>query len=386
MRLAIITTHPIQYYAPLFKLLHERQNISINVFYTWGESAKQKHDPEFKQTIEWDIPLLDGYPYQWVKNTAEYPGSHHFKGIINPVLIEQIIDWRADAILVFGWAYHSHLKAMRYFKNKVPVYFRGDSTLLDEQKGIKRIARSIFLKWVYRQTDHAFYVGTQNKAYFKKYGLKESQLTFAPHAVDNQRFSTSKAGSRMQIRTGLGISDTDILVLFAGKLEQKKAPDILLKAFSDLNVQNLHLLVVGNGEMEAELKAPFVDTKKNNIHWLDFQNQSAMPDIYHACDLFCLPSKGPGESWGLAVNEAMAAGKAILVSDKVGCAADLVLKKRNGAIFNSGDIESLMAYTILLTISKTLLHQYGEESKIIIADWSLINCVKAIEGKLLNEV
>ncbi len=87
-RLAIITTHPIQYNAPLFKLLSKRNNISIKVFYTWGEAVLQKkYDPGFGKTIEWDIPLLEGYEYTFVENTAKKPGSHHFSGIDNPRLI-----------------------------------------------------------------------------------------------------------------------------------------------------------------------------------------------------------------------------------------------------------------------------------------------------------
>src|ERR1700744_1022568 len=144
MRLAIITTHPIQYYAPIFKLLHQRGNIEINVFYTWGEKALNKYDPGFNKTISWDIPLLDGYPYEWVQNTSADAGTHHFKGIINTGLIKQVEAWQPDAVLIYGWAYHSHLKAMRHFKNKVPVLFRGDSTLLDETGGLKATLKSVF--------------------------------------------------------------------------------------------------------------------------------------------------------------------------------------------------------------------------------------------------
>jgi hypothetical protein len=101
-KLAIITTHPVQYYAPVFQLLHQRQQIDIKVFYTWGEGVLNKYDPGFKKSIEWDIPLLTGYPYAWVKNTSKDAGSHHFEGIVNPDLIEQINAWHPDAILVYG--------------------------------------------------------------------------------------------------------------------------------------------------------------------------------------------------------------------------------------------------------------------------------------------
>lgn len=380
MRLAIITTHPIQYYAPVFKLLHQRRNIDIHVFYTWGEAAMNKYDPGFNKVVAWDIPLLDGYPYTWVQNTAVDPGSHHFKGIINPGLIDQIKEFRADAVLVFGWAYKSHLKVIRYFKGKKPVFFRGDSTLLDEQGGIKSILKSILLKWVYRHVNHAFYTGINNKAYFKKYGLKEQQLSFAPHSVDNERFAAGRSAEATALRQELSIDEDELLVLFAGKLEDKKSPLLLLEAFIKLDQSKKHLMFVGNGELEAELKSKAGNAA--NIHFIDFQNQSYMPVAYQACDLFCLPSKGPGETWGLAVNEAMACGKAVLVSNKVGCAVDLVRGEYNGTIFQSNNIEDIIFCLKELTASKAKLDEYGKHSASIIKDWNFTKIAEAIENRL----
>jgi glycosyltransferase involved in cell wall biosynthesis len=382
-KLAIITTHPIQYYAPVFQLLHQRRQINIKVFYTWGEVSLTKHDPGFNKIIHWDIPLLEGYPFEWVKNTSRHPGSHHFNGIVNPDLTHQIKQLNPDAILFFGWAYQGHLKAIRYFKNKIPVYFRGDSTLLDEKKNIKGLLRNVFLKLVYRNIDHAFYTGLNNKAYFKKFGLQDVQLTFAPHAIDNERFSADRQNEALALRQELGLSKADLLVLFAGKFEEKKDPLLLLETFLQLERKNCHLLLVGNGVLEDTLKS----LARNNarVHFMDTQNQSFMPVIYQASNLFCLPSKGPGETWGLAVNEAMACGKAVLTSDKAGCAADLVVDGQNGAVFKAGDAESLAACLNALTADQPQLAVLGERSKALIKDWNFLNIAKAIEQKLLDE-
>jgi len=105
-----------------------------------------------------------------------------------------------------------------------------------------------------------------------------------------------------------------------------------------------------------------------------------MPVIYQACDLFCLPSKGPGETWGLAVNEAMACSKAVLVSDKCGCAIDLVQNEKNGAIFKSDSLTDLTSTLKKLTRDKHLLTNYGEFSNSIIQSWNFLNVAKAIEN------
>ena len=378
-KLAIITTHPIQYYAPVFRLLHQRQKLDIKVFYTWGENVSAgKYDPGFSKKILWDVPLLEGYPFEWAKNSAREPGTHHFMGIVNPDLISRINAWQPDKVLVYGWGFYSHLKVIRHFKNKILVLFRGDSTLLNEKRSIKSGLKSIFLKWLYRNIDHALYVGTNNKAYFKKYGLKDGQLTFAPHAIDNKRFGAERKNEASLLRKELGLNDEDLLVLFAGKLEEKKSPLRLLNTFLNMDLAHAHLLFVGNGPLEAALKQRAKDC--SNIHFIDFQNQSIMPVFYQACDLFCLPSKGPEESWGLSINEAMACGKAILASDKVGAAADLVVPGQNGAIFKA-DVLSDLANKLgsLVNEGKNELRKMGEESKIMIKYWTFEAQAAAIE-------
>jgi len=379
-KLAIITTHPIQYYAPVFKLLHQRKNIEIKVFYTLGRQ-EFKYDHGFGKTVDWDIPLLEGYPYETVVNTSPNPGSHNFKGVVNPMITEQVQNWKPDAVLVYGWAYNGHLKALRYFKNKLPVYFRGDSTLLNESKSIKSLVKRIFLNWVYWHVDHAFYVGESNKNYYKQYGLKESQLSFAPHAIDNERFKVDRSTEVAELRSSLKIKDDDILVLYAGKFEPVKNVELLLAAFVNLNRPNVHLLLAGNGINEQSLKSTAAESGvASRVHFLDFQNQTYMPVLYQSANLFCLPSVS--ESWGLSVNEAMACGKAILVSDKVGCAASLVTESINGAIFKASDINSIIEKLQMLTADKKILSAYGDQSRSIIKDWNFENMAAAIEKKL----
>lgn len=382
-KLAIITTHPIQYHAPLFKLLHQHQQLKIKVFYTWGEAGLNPNDPGFGRNISWDIPLLEYYDFQFEKNTAKKPGSHGFWGIKNPDLIKNIKTWQTDALLVFGWAYQSHLQALVYFKNKIPVFFRGDSTLLDKKNGAKNSIKTFLLRLIYTRIDHAFYVGINNKAYFEYYGLQEKQLTFVPHAIDNNRFAEERFAEATALRENLGIEPEEILILFAGKLDPVKYPDLLLQAFETLNQQNTHLLFVGNGPLEEELKAKKSLLKTApRIHFLDFQNQSAMPFIYQSCDLFCLPSIS--ETWGLAVNEAMACSKAVLVSDQVGCAANLILEEKNGVTFQSKNETDLVLKLQLLCQHQSKLKAYGQASAEIIKSWNFNATAIAIENAILN--
>ncbi|TDQ19364.1 glycosyltransferase involved in cell wall biosynthesis [Algoriphagus boseongensis] len=383
-KLAIITTHPIQYNAPWFALLASRREIDLKVFYTWSQSREKVKDKTFGREIQWDIPLLEGYSFEFVENVSKKPGSHNFFGIDNPSLIWRINAFNPDAILVFGWNFKSHLKVLRYFKGKVPVWFRGDSTLLDENPGVKTWLRRQILRWVYQHVEKAFYVGLANKSYFLKHGLLESQLVNAPHAIDIDRFSDNiekKYEEKAKTwRQELGFSSEDLVILFAGKMETKKQPDFLMEAVIKVNEKQLNpikLILVGNGPLEAGLKERA--KSYNFITFIPFQNQTMMPVVYRLGDVFCLPSKGPGETWGLAVNEAMASGRAVIVSDRVGCAEDLV-SKSVGWILPTGEL--IIWLNLLLKLESKQLREMGNSAMEQIQAWSFERMVKAIESEI----
>lgn len=383
-RLAIVTTHPIQYYAPIFKLLTDNHRIGVKVFYTLGNTTGTFSDPGFERSILWDLPVLEGYEFESLLNTAKRPGSDYFSGIVNPEGVAQIQKYQPDALLVFGWAYHAHLQIIRHFSGKVPLYFRGDSTLLNDLGALKRGMRAIFLKWVYRHIDHAFYVGTNNKHYYEKYGLKSRQLSFAPHAVDIERFTEPRTEEATGLRGMLGITPDEILVLYAGKFEPVKNLKLLLTAFQELKSISVHLLLAGSGPCENDLRSmAAVAACSGNIHFLGFRNQTEMPALYQAADLFCLPSVS--ESWGLSINEAMACGKAILASSRVGCVADLVSEDQNGAVFESDNAASLTEKLAKLTSNKQELVKLGRRSLAIIKLWNFSAVATTVEEKLLKE-
>ena len=379
-KLAVITSHPIQYNAPLFKLLTERNQLTVKVFYTWGKtSLENKLDPGFGKIIQWDIPLLEGYDFEFLDNEAKDKGSHHFSGIKNPDICERIDAFDPDAILVFGWAFSSHLKVLRRYHKKKKILFRGDSTLLDDPPSIKKQIRRFFLRWVYSHVDYALYVGKNNRSYFKNAGLKDSQLRYAPHAIDNDRFSEQielKEQEAVTVRASLGIGEQEFIFLYAGKLEEVKNVDILLKAFAESGLNRIsHLVIIGNGLLEAEMKKKYQEVR--NMHFLDFQNQGRMPVVYRVADVFVLPSKS--ETWGLAVNEAMACGRAVLVSDHCGCAPDLIIPGENGYMFQSGNYNDLIKKMGLFGPDKMVSRKMGLVSLKHIAGFSYQNICMAVE-------
>ena len=386
VKLAVISSHPIQYNAPIFAKLSLVDKLQLKVFYTWGQAKGKVYDPGFGKEREWDIPLLEGYDYEFLNNVSANPGSHHFKGIINPGIIKAIEHYNPDYILVFGWSFKSHLKVLRYFHKRKIILFRGDSTLLDEPAGfsVKKIIRRVFLKWVYALVDYAFYTGQENKKYFSKHGLKNNQLLFMPHAVNNDAFSAKSEeyeAAALDWRNELGIGKDEFVFLFAGKFEKKKDPLLLIKSFRLLALKDIRLIMVGNGMLEKEMKALSGSDKR--IIFLPFQNQQKMPVVYRLGNVFVLPSCGPGETWGLAVNEAMACKRAVIVSTKCGCAKDLVAEKNTGFVFDAGNLISLQNKLEFFLQNRQTAYEYGINGYTIIDNWNYENAIGAVE-KAMN--
>lgn len=373
-RLAILSTHPIQYNAPAFRMLARDPELEVRVYYEW-EGPGRTLDREFGRPVAWDIPLLAGYDHTFVRNVSRDPGSHRFSGIDNPSVVQEISSWKPDVLLIYGWSFASHLTVLRELHGKVPILFRGDSTLVDEKGGLRTLARRSVLRWIYRHIDLALFTGKLNREYYRAHGVSDDQLAWAPHAIDNLHFSADAATRESEARAWrkhLGISDEDTVFLFAGKLVPRKDPATFLEAFIELrNImpsRGAHLVFVGDGELSASLQAKAAD--RSDVHFMGFQNQTVMPTAYRLGDILVLPSVH-GETWGLAVNEAMACARPAIVSDRVGCGADLVRPGRTGLVFDHGNARSLQTAMSTLVGDREIAAAMGREALSMIDAWSI---------------
>lgn len=339
VRLAIVISHPTQYYSPWFRWL-AAHGWNIRVYYLWDFGVTPRPDREFGRTLQWDIDLLSGYEHEFVPNRASEPGTHHLRGLDNPELPGRLAAWRPDAVLLFGYKYLTHLRLI--FGGRYPLVFRGDSHLLDNTKPSWLKRR--LLGAVYRRFAAFTYVGQANLAYFRALGVPAEKLFHAPHTVDAQHFTATaeRVAAAAALRTELGLTRKRVL-LFAGKLIAKKQPRELLTAFLDLSASDWALLFVGDGDQLPELKQLAASRPDRAVRFLPFANQSEMPVRYLLADVFVLPSRGPEETWGLAVNEAMHLGVPCLVSDRVGCQQDLVSEGETGWVFPAAEPGALRA-------------------------------------------
>ena len=335
-RLAIVLSHPVQYYSPWFRWLRKTTSLEFKVFYLWEFGVTEKRDPRFAAAFKWDVDLLSGYDSEFVPNASASPGAENFRGFDNPTLCARLAEWNPGAMLLFGYNWLSHQRALWWARSQgIPVIFRGDSHLLG--RGQLPLTKRLLLRFLYRQFNAITFVGIANRHYFRTLGVPEEALFFAPHAVDAARFQASEPLAQIaaaSLRTALGL-DGKRIVLFAGKFEPAKQPLELLEAFVQTNPVAAALVFVGDGTEKERLKALAAANPEICVKFLPFANQTEMPARYLLADIFALPSRGHYETWGLAVNEAMHLGVPCLVSDLVGCQADLVQNAETGWVFQA---------------------------------------------------
>jgi glycosyltransferase involved in cell wall biosynthesis len=338
VRLAVVVSHPTQYYSPWFTWLAANTAVELRVFYLWDFGVKARHDRQFGATFTWDRDLLAGHEHEFVPNRAANPGTHSFKGLDNPKLGARLRAWRPDAVLLFGYNFRTHLRLI--LRRPAPLIFRGDSHLIDRPP--PRGWKSWLLKRIFARFAAITYVGQANRDYFLAHGVPPEKLFFSPHCVDASHFTATEAtrAEAAALREQLGLAGRRI-VLFAGKFLPAKQPLELLAAFQALAPAGAALVFVGGGEEQAALAAAAASRPDVAVRILPFANQTEMPARYLLADIFALPSRGLYETWGLAINEAMHLGIPCLVSDRVGCQRDLVTDGVTGWVFRAEDPNQL---------------------------------------------
>ncbi len=337
MRVGFLISHPIQYYAPIFRELAKQ--CDLTVYFAHRQSAEQQARSGFGVAFEWDVDLLSGYEHRFLTNVARRPSTDTFWGCNTPAVGREIRDGRYDAFVVPGWALRSYWQAIRACRRaRVPVFVRGDSQLDGPRRAVVKFAKAMAFSSLLHRFDGYLYVGQRNREYLLHHGAKPEKMFFSPHCVDNEWFMSrseaaraARAGDRSAIRR----------ILFVGKLIGRKRPLDVVQAATLVRAlgQQVELVFAGSGELQGSLdqaaQAAGVPTQ-----FLGFVNQSQMPAVYASADVVVLPSDG-SETWGLAVNEAMACGVPAVVSEAVGCGPDLIEARGTGATFPLGDVRKM---------------------------------------------
>jgi len=284
---------------------------------------------------------------------------------------------RPDVVLLTGWHAWPLLQLLAAARRlRVPAIVRGDSNALRH--------RPALVRWLHRRLmrryDAFLSVGRSNRDFYLACGVDPLRIFDAPHCVDNARFETLARkfhAQREALRERWGIPAGVTCFCYAGKLEAKKRIFDLLAALERAHAQApMHLLVVGDGALLADAR-DFAAQRKLPVTFAGFLNQGEIPAAYAAADCLVLPSDAR-ETWGLVVNEAMACGIAAIVSDRVGCAADLITPGATGEVFPLGDVGALASRLAAAAREPQRLREMGERARQRVCEGYSIE--RAVEG------
>lgn len=339
-RLLIVTSHPIQYQAPWFRALHADGRLALQVLFLSLPDAHQQ-GVGFGHAFEWDVPLLEGY--RWAKAPSATGGIREgWWGLRLGSAAKDLSAHAPDAVLITGWQNRGMLQCLRAARRlKLPVLLRAESNGLAPLGTARRLKN----RWIAGHAQQLLPIGRANRRFYQTLGLEGRIGPKVPYFVDNEFFAERSRQRRAQaaeVRSSFEIPETAFCLVFAGKLIPKKRAQDLLAALEHVQrelAKPVHLLVVGTGPLDAELRAQ-AGAADLSVTFAGFLNQTEMPAAYAAADCLVLASDY-GETWGLVINEGMACGLPAIVSDRVGCGPDLVTDGETGFIFRFADIDHL---------------------------------------------
>ncbi len=356
-RLVYLVSHPIQYQAPLLRRIATEPGINLVVLFETMHTAGTFHDEGFGRDVAWDVPLTDGYDHHPVATKADV--ERHLAG--------------ADVLWLHGWDSRLRRAALTLARAKgIPTLMRGENTAaaMPDGAGLRGMVKRHYLRTIFRLCSGFLCIGADNRRYYAERGVADEFLFDMPYAVDNVFFAERAAAARPNretLRAELGLADGQPVVLYAGKLQRRKHPLALYDAWRSLKGDRPALVYVGDGEERAELEARIEnDDTKTQVHVLGFRNQRELPAYYELADIFVLAAER--EPWGLAVNEAMACGSAVIASDQCGVAADLVTEDC-GAVVPAGNTQALATALASLLANKSRLQAMGEAAKARVSTW-----------------
>jgi glycosyltransferase involved in cell wall biosynthesis len=352
VRVAYLVSHPIQYQAPLLRRISQENDIELTVFFGSDFSVREYVDKGFGVDVKWDVSLLGGYrheflPVIWDKKRTG-PASQFSYGIFSR-LRGGARGEGFDVLWVHGYSTLNAMQGMAAAKSLgIPVLLRAESRLGREAGGaIKRGVKRLFFLGLKQFVDGVLPIGTLNAAHWHHYLGEDLPQFWMPYAVDNLYFqsrSREAAPGRSDLRRELNLDPSRPVILFASKLQTRKRCQDLVEAYLNLSTRggngpHPYLVIVGDGEERAALEKRVSQSGSTGVRFCGFRNQSELPRFFDLATVFVLPSER--EPWGLIVNEVMNAGRALIVSDDVGCQPDLVEDGVEGCIFRAGDVQAL---------------------------------------------
>ena len=352
-RLAVLITHPVQYFQPVFAALARDPRLELLVVFGCDHGIQISHDPDFGLAFAWDCSPTAGFPHEFVSDVPLGDLSRWQKALpLAQRTCQHIRSFRPDHVLVFAYTpifitFCTLLLRQAGFR----LMLRADGTdRAFPRTWVKGLIKDVVLRFWYRQFEAVFPIGGDSNDHFARLSVPSYRRHPVSYAVNTTFFADlvrQWAPQREQLRRELGIGPTDLVLLWSAKMTQVKNPLLLIEALRQLPEAlrcRFWLVAMGDGPLRSRFETEARSALECRSCFLGFRNQSELGQGYAVADALVFPSQ-QGETWGLVVNEALQFGLAVLASDHPGCVRDL-LQNRDDApagstVFPSGNATAL---------------------------------------------
>jgi glycosyltransferase involved in cell wall biosynthesis len=370
IKLAALISHPIQYIVPLLQRLASRPEVDLTVFYMSEVGLKPAVVEGLGETFVWDIPLLEGYRYRFLRNFSPHPHRQRPTAKLNLGIATELLLGRFDALYLHGYVAATEMLAFGCAKAlRMPILFHGD-TVLDSNSPRPAWLRENFRRQFTANIDAALAMSGRARAFYQHYGVPEERIFWSPLAVDNERWmqeARARQGDREAALQELGLDPSLPTLLHVSLMRPVKRPKDLLLAFEQLKTP-ANLVMVGGGPLFEELQTYCREKALERVKFVGPQNMSTLGRYYALASVFVLPSEH--EVNPLTVREAMCFGLPVITSDRVQSAADFIQEGHNGFTFRMGNVAELAAKIDEVIADPERTAQMGAKSLELIQPWN----------------
>jgi glycosyltransferase involved in cell wall biosynthesis len=401
-RLGVVFTHPTQHHGPLWRKLSEQPNVSLKVLYLSNENQLSGDSLLGSSSQAWDVDLLSGYEYEYLKQLSGKVQSKQSKRVISPNLINWISTRNFDAIFMQSFVNYSYrLTAALCKLRSIPLIMQNDASMMSDARysRFRLITMAILYPWMNNLADYWLSCGDHNEIHLRHYGVQDCKIVRGCHPVDGDRFQQIIAAQPeeiQRIRQELSWDGNTILYGFMGKYIDRKNPFEFIDAISQAHHRDSRIrgVLFGGGELNAAINQRIAQLNGEVINY-GFVNQSKIPLYFAALDVFACTS------WidphPLVVSEAMVSGTPPILSDRCGNwgYSDTVRHLYNGLVYPCGKVNNLVEAILEMADAETR-QRYSDRSREVFSEQDLycevtaflevIERIKHNAGEITSEV
>jgi glycosyltransferase involved in cell wall biosynthesis len=367
MKIAVVVSHPIQHFCPMYASWSKNENVKLKVFFASNIGSVPYHDSDFGKQVKWDNLYLEEFDHCFLNGQETFELN---KKLDAPKLGVELDAFQPDLVIQYGYSYEFIKRLRIWLKGKqVKSAYISDTENRHYEANYRRWIKRLIISKYFKKMDLFLSVGDANEDYYLKNGVNGKKIIRMNFSIDVNHFDffyKQIDANRSEFRNLNNVDDSDIVISVVGKLVEWKNQIHLIQALHLLETMNpdkrYHLLIAGSGPCEFKLREESLKLKYNKVHFLDFVNPMQLPVIYAASDLYIHPSSF--EPHSLAVSEAIYMGLPVILSSTSGSygPTDDVRIGINGEIYVFGDIQNLVDSIVKLSNSEKLRKEYRQNS------------------------